>query len=167
MKKDFVASLNVIDKEKNLLNGYLNGNLMENIQDYDAAVSSMFYMTTTDLQTYCKENKLCSFTLDILMREKIVQINSMIEVTFREILNIPTYFQKGSAKIDYVCGDLLYYLYTDIGRNDVGNFKLCEKIRANLTKNCHKRFKDARKRIKLEKGLSFTRTGKGRSIIKI
>jgi len=90
MKKDFVASLNVIDKEKNLLNGYLNGNLMENIQDYDAAVSSMFYMTTTDLQTYCKENKLCSFTLDILMREKIVQINSMIEVTFREILNIPT-----------------------------------------------------------------------------
>ena len=55
MKKDFVASLNVIDKEKNLLNGYLNGNLMENIQDYDAAVSSMFYMTTTDLQTYSKK----------------------------------------------------------------------------------------------------------------
>lgn len=71
---------------------------MEEIQDYDVAVSSMYFMTPIDLQTHCKENKLCSFTLDIQMRDKIVQTNPMIEVIFREILNIPTYFQKVMRK---------------------------------------------------------------------
>ena len=124
VKKSFVIGFNAIDKAHYLLNGYLNGNLMEEIQDYDVAVGSMYYMTPIDLQTHCKENKLCSFTLDIQMRDKIVQTNPMIEVIFREILNIPTYFQKGSAKVDFVCGDLKYYLYTDIGRNDVGEITL-------------------------------------------
>ena len=124
VKKDFIIFLNVIDKAHYVMNGYLNGHVMEDIQDYDVAVGSMYYMTPFDLQVYCKEDQLCAFTLDVEMRNKIVQTNPMIEVTFREILNIPTYFQKGSAKMDYVCGDLKYYLYTDIGRNDVGEITL-------------------------------------------
>ena len=105
----------------------------------------MFYIPTYDLTRYCKKDKPCSFTLDIELREKIVQTNPMIEVTFREVLNIPTYIQKGNAKLDYVFGDKYYYLYTDIGRNDVGE----------ITLNFLREFS------KLEKILSFTRTRMG------
>ena len=48
----------------------------------------------------------------------------MIEITIREIKNTPTYLQKGQAKLDFVCGDRFYYLYTDIGKNEVGEITL-------------------------------------------
>ena len=116
--------MNVIDKANYALNAYINGELSDSIYDFGISVTTMFYMATYDLTRYCKKNKPCSFALDIELREKIVQTNPMIEVTFREVLNIPTYIQKGNAKLDYVFGDKFYYLYTDIGRNDVGEITL-------------------------------------------
>jgi len=124
ISKDFAFRLNVIDKAHYVLNGYLNGKKLESFWDYHVAVTSMYFMHTYDLTPYCEKDKLCSFILDIEMLEKIVPTNPMIEVTFREILNIPTYLQKGNAKLDYVCGDKFYYLYTDVGRNDVGEITL-------------------------------------------
>ena len=44
----------------------------------------------------------------------------MIEITVRQIKNVPSYIQKGIAKRDFTCGDNFYYLYTDIGKNEVG-----------------------------------------------
>jgi len=63
-------------------------------------------------------------SLDVEVEKEIVKTNPMIEITFREIKNVPTYLQKGNAKLDYVCGDKLYYLYTDLGRNDFGEITL-------------------------------------------
>ena len=119
-EKDFAVRFNVIDKAYYMLNVYINGNLSDSIYQFGISVTSMFYMPTYELTRYCKKDKPCSFVLEIILNEKIVQTNPMIEVTFREVLNIPTYIQKGNAKLDYVFGDKLYYLYTDIGRNDVG-----------------------------------------------
>ena len=123
-EKEFAIRFNVIDKANYVLNAYINGELSDSIYEFPIAVTSMFYIPTYDLTRYCKKDKPCSFTLDIELREKIVQTNPMIEVTFREVLNIPTYIQKGNAKLDYVFGDKYYYLYTDIGRNDVGEITL-------------------------------------------
>ena len=119
--KDFAFRLNVIDKAHYVLNGYLNGQKLEASTDYHTTVTSMYYMFSSDLAPFCEKDKLCSFILDIKMVEKIVQTDPMIEITFREIsLNTPAFLQKGNAKLDYVCGDNLYYLYTDLGKNDVG-----------------------------------------------
>ena len=63
-------------------------------------------------------------SLDFEVEKEIVKTNPMIEITFREIKNVPTYLQKGNAKLDYVYGDKLYYLYTDLGRNDFGEITL-------------------------------------------
>ena len=122
--KEFAIRFNVIDKANYYLNVYINGVLFDSIFNFGVSVTTMFYMRNIDLALYCKKDKPCSFNFDIEMREKIVQTNPMIEVTFREVLNIPTYIQKGNAKLDYVFGDKLYYLYTDIGRNDVGEITL-------------------------------------------
>ena len=46
----------------------------------------------------------------------------MIEVTIRQIQNNPTYIQISQAKKDFTCGDRFYYLYTDVGKNEVGKF---------------------------------------------
>ena len=121
--KEFAVRFNVIDKAHYILNAYINGKILESFYDFHVAVTSMYFFHSLDL-TYCEEDKVCSFILDIEMFEKIVPTNPMIEVTFREVLNIPTYLQKGMAKLDYVFGDKLYYLYTDVGRNDVGEITL-------------------------------------------
>ena len=48
----------------------------------------------------------------------------MIEITIREVKNPPTYLQKNQAKFDFVCGDNLYYLYTELGQNDIAEITL-------------------------------------------
>ena len=124
IEKDFAIRFNVIDKAHYAIHGYLNGNKLLSMENYHIAVTSMVYMTKLDLAEFCKKDQPCSFILDIEMIEKIVQTDPMLEVTFREVLNIPTYLQKGNAKLDYVCGDNYYYLYTDIGKNDVGEITM-------------------------------------------
>ena len=118
--KDFAFRLNVIDKAHYVLNAYLNGQNLETSGGYHIAVTSTYYMYASEMASYCEKDKLCSFILDIEMLEKIVQTDPMIEITFREVNNLPAFLQKGNAKLDYVCGDNIYYLYTDLGKNDVG-----------------------------------------------
>ena len=120
--KDLTYHVNVIDKARYKINGYLNGQLL--IKDLNVSVTQTYYIFGDECTSYCKKGELCSFSLDVEMVEKIVQTNPMIEITFREILNVPTYLQKGNAKLDYVCGDRFYYLYTDIGKNDEGEISL-------------------------------------------
>ena len=62
--------------------------------------------------------------LQVEYDKEIIKTNPMIEVTLREIKNTPTYLQKGQAKRDFVCGDRFYYLYTDIGKNEVGDITI-------------------------------------------
>ena len=50
----------------------------------------------------------------------MVKTDPMIEVTIRQIQNNPTYIQISQAKKDFTCGDRFYYLYTDVGKNVVG-----------------------------------------------
>ena len=120
--KDLTYHVNVIDRARYKINAYLNGQLI--IKDLRVSVTQTYYLFGNEYTSYCNRGELCSFSLDVEMEEKIVPTNPMIEITFREILNVPTYLQKGNAKLDYVCGDRLYYLYTDIGKNDEGEITL-------------------------------------------
>ena len=66
--------------------------------------------------------KIKSFQVEY--EKEITKTDPMIEITLREIKNTPTYLQKGQAKRDFVCGDRYYYLYTDIGKNEVGEITI-------------------------------------------
>ena len=48
----------------------------------------------------------------------------MIEIGFREIKNTPTYLKKNQFKLDFVIGYRIYYLYTDIGKNELGEITI-------------------------------------------
>ena len=41
----------------------------------------------------------------------------MLEVTFRPIKNARAYVSRGKVKLDLFLQIILYYLYTDIGKN--------------------------------------------------
>ena len=120
--RDLTYHVNVIDRARYKINGYLNGQLI--IKDLRVSVTQTFYIFGNEYTSYCSRGELCSFSLDVELEEKIVPTNPMIEITFREILSVPSYLQKGNAKLDYVCGDRFYYLYTDIGKNDEGEISL-------------------------------------------
>ncbi len=121
-QKDLTYHINVIDKAHYKINGYLNGQkIIDNLQ---IAVTSTYFLYSEEFQLNCKDEQICSLSLDVEVEKEIVKTNPMIEITFREIKNVPTYLQKGNAKLDYVCGDKLYYLYTDLGRNDFGEITL-------------------------------------------
>ena len=119
INKEFSIRFNVIDRAYYKLTGTLNGQVLDTINNLQMSVSTNLFVGAQDLRYLCKDTPLCAFNLEVEMTQKIVQTNPMIEVTFREVLNVPTYLQKGNTKLDFVCGNNFYYLYTDIGRNDV------------------------------------------------
>ena len=125
--KDITYHVNVIDKAHYRLNGYMNGIRMYQIEDIIIATTTTYFLYGAEIRTYCKNSgALCVFTLELEYYEKITESTSdpMIEITFREVKNIPTYLQKSNAKVDYVCGDKYYYLFTDIGKNDEAEITL-------------------------------------------
>ena len=121
ISKDITFHINVIDKAHYRINGYLNGEIK--LENLNIAVTSTYYLYYYDLDP-CIDKQVCSLSLDVELIEKIVPTDPMIEVTFREVKNPPSYLPKNNAKIDYVCGDKLYYLYTEIGRFDVAEITL-------------------------------------------
>ena len=122
--KDLSINVKVIDKAYYIINAFLNGQKIKDIQNLKIAVSSTYYISSKQIKEFCKIDKLCSLNLDIGIIEKIVVINPKIKIKIRETDSIPTYFQKNVYNLDYVCGNKFYYLYTDVGRQDEGEITL-------------------------------------------
>ena len=119
--KDLAINVNVIDKSFYEINFYANG---ENIKVATVTRSQIFYVKGNVILNKCTENTLCPIVVEVEYKQEIIKTDPMIEITIREIKNTPTYLQKGQAKLDFVCGDKFYYLYTDIGKNEVGEITL-------------------------------------------
>ena len=117
VSKDLALYINVIDKAYYKINVIAD---TMNIKSATVTRTQIFYLRSSVISLHCKENKVCPIVIQIEYEKEIIKTNPMIEVTLREIKNTPTYLQKGQAKRDFVCGDRYYYLYTDIGKNEVG-----------------------------------------------
>ena len=115
--KDLAVKFNVIDKAF-----YKLTVLAENksVRTEIVTRTQIFFIRASTISIMCKDNNICPITLQVEYTKEITKTNPMIEITLREILNTPTYLQKGQAKRDFVCGDKLYYLYTDLGKNEEG-----------------------------------------------
>ena len=121
-RKDLTVHFNVIDKE------FYNYEIYANKVKMSFGTitrTNTLYLKGNAILNHCNDNTLCAIIVQVEYASSIIQkTNPMIEVTIREILNTPTYLQKGQAKLDYVCGDRFYYLYTDIGKNEIGEITL-------------------------------------------
>ena len=119
--KDLTVHFNVIDKAFYKIRILANNGLLK--EGTVTRTQTLFYKGSIIIDN-CKENTLCPIVVEVAYDKEIVKTDPMIEVTIREVLNTPTYLQKGQAKLDYVCGDRYYYLYTDIGKNEIGEVTL-------------------------------------------
>ena len=118
-EKDLAIYVNVIDKANYQMKIILNNN-NNPLQIHQITRTQIFYLSKNDISGICKVNKLCSIIVEVELISELVKTNPMIEITIRQIKNIPSYIQKGIAKRDFTCGDNFYYLYMDIGKNEAG-----------------------------------------------
>ena len=115
--KDLAVHVNVIDKAFYKITFYANN---QELRNTTVTRSQIIYLKGSVILNKCDENTLCPIVVQVDYEKEIIKTNPMIEITIREIKNTPTYLQKGQAKLDFVCGDRFYYLYTDVGKNEVG-----------------------------------------------
>ena len=123
LTKDLTVKLNVIDIEIYKLAIYVENTLM---RSYTLSNTQVIYLSSSDFDVdfLCSEGNVCAITVELTLDRVLVKTNPMAEIIIRPILNTPTYLQKGQAKKDFVCGERLYYLYTDIGKNEEGEISV-------------------------------------------
>ena len=119
--KDLAIHVNVIDKAFYNVRFFADN---KGIRDGIVTRTQTFFVKGSVIMNSCEENTVCPIVVEVELERKIVDTNPMLEVTIREIKNTPTYLQKGQAKLDFVCGDRFYYLYTDIGKNEIGEITI-------------------------------------------
>ena len=97
--------------------------------------STPFYLSSANYKPKCKEDTFCNIFVQIEFLNSTAYLphtNHMIEITVRDAtkkgdfhdLRVPTYIQKGIAKVDFTTGDGYYYIYTDLGKNDQGDITI-------------------------------------------
>ena len=113
--------INVIDKAIYDFEIFINN---ENSPlEYRISKTQNIYINSKNITDYCKENYLCNIIIQITLNKIIdntFKNGSMLEINIRPINNTILYFKNQQSKIDYICSDYPYYLYTDIGKNDRG-----------------------------------------------
>ena len=121
--KELAVYVNIIDQAYYNVKIYSNSNNYS-FKQYTITRSQIFYLSESDLINQCNRDTLCNIIVEAQFTKNITGMSKtsepMIEITIRQIQNTPTYLQKSQAKRDFTCGDSFYYLYTDIGKNEIG-----------------------------------------------
>ena len=81
--------------------------------------SKLLYINQNKINENCEDGDLCNIIVSIGLAEE-VRNNPMIEITIREIGNIPYYLPIGVAKKDFLSGVNKLNLFTTLGKNDQG-----------------------------------------------
>ena len=126
-EKDLAVYVNIIDEAYYNVRIYFNSEESA-FKDYTITRSKIYYILGSDITGHCTRNTLCRVIVEATFNKNIATKPSteepMIEITIRQIKNIPSYLQKSQAKKDFTCGDNFYYLYTDIGKNEMGEVSI-------------------------------------------
>ena len=121
-EKDLAIHINVIDQAYYVVRVYANSETSF-MSEYKLTRSEINYISGNVITYHCEKNTLCNIIVEATYDKEIkdmVKTDPMIEITIRQIKNTPSYIQKSQAKKDFTCGDRYYYLYTDVGKNEVG-----------------------------------------------
>ena len=82
--------------------------------------SDTIYLDNSVNTDNCKENELCNIILGIDLSNEYNNVIPMIEVTFRQINNIPYYVPKEVVQQDFLPAKSWLYLFTTLGKDDEG-----------------------------------------------
>ena len=118
---DLVVHINIIDKSIYKYEIYASN---VKISGANLTKTITIFLKKSVISRQCKENNICPIIVQVENVKSIINTEPMIEVTIRKVKNTPTYLPKNQAKLDFVCGDQLYYLYTEIGKNDIAEITL-------------------------------------------
>ena len=122
-EKDLAIYVNIIDQAYYDINIYINSEVNP-FKSFSITRSKIYYIGGNEILGHCSKDTLCNIIVEATFSKYITNIQNtdepMIEITIRQIKNTPSYLQKSQAKKDFTCGDLFYYLYTDIGKSEIG-----------------------------------------------
>ena len=87
--------------------------------------SEIIYLPGKEILNNCNVDNLCNIIFEVEFIKNISYVTFTeqpeIEITIRPTINSASYLQKNyDAKKDFLCGNRFYYLYADIGKNDIG-----------------------------------------------
>ena len=80
--------------------------------------SSVIYIRREWITTGCRENELCSVTVEIEQIDTFHDRETIIETTIKQVKNEPYYLPRGSLRTDFISGEAYLFLYTDIGKDE-------------------------------------------------
>jgi len=113
--KNIAINVNVINIANYKLKIIFNNNETESKEFFTSNV----YFLEKEVKNNCKPNITCSIIFElsaISIKNKV----PIIEISIRQIKNIPVYLPKGIVKKDYVAGNTSLYLFTDVGFEESG-----------------------------------------------
>ena len=108
---------NVIDKAFYLIRVYISNQIFKETYIVN---NQIFYLRESHISRVCENNIICPIIVEAEYVSPIKNLNPMLEINIRELKNTPTYLKKNQFKLDLVFGGKIYYLYTDIGKNEIG-----------------------------------------------
>ena len=122
-EKDLAVYVNIIDEAYFQIKMYINSEVTP-FKEYNITKSQMYFLSGNEIIKHCPNNTLCSLIVEVTFIKSLANKPSnespMIEITIRQIKNFPTYLKKNQLKKDFTYRDNFYYLYTDIGKNEIG-----------------------------------------------
>ena len=86
----------------------------------DFCQSHIQYLDELLVTDHCKENELCNIIIEVFVNEEIGELVPILEVTVKQINNVPYYIPKGLVKQDFIPANSSLYLYTTLGQDDEG-----------------------------------------------
>ena len=124
-EKDLAIYINVLIKAYYNISIYLNNE--NNIFLADTITRSQtYYVPASNISSYCEQDILCNIIVEITFINSLFDnINKAgIEMYIRQIKSIPSYLKKSEMRIDFTYEDRFYYLYTDIGKYEIGEVSI-------------------------------------------
>ena len=122
-EKDLSIFVNILDKAYYYLKIYFNNEDIP-FKEYNITRSQVYFLSGSEIINHCSINKLCNLIVETSFIKYIDNENSTeeakIELTIRQIKNTPSYLQHNRNRKDFIYGNMYYYFYTDIGKNDLG-----------------------------------------------
>ena len=82
--------------------------------------STVKYIDKIQMNINCKSHELCSLIITINVIKEIDDNVPIIELSAKQISNVPYYIPKGIAKQDFVPANSWLYLFTTLGQEDEG-----------------------------------------------
>ena len=124
--KDLAIYANIIDQGYYRFRIFTN-NDEEPLRYYIISRSQILNLPSSEIKNRCADNTLCNIIIEANFTGSLDTMPTpepMIEITFRQLKNFPSYLQKSHAKKDFTAGDNFYYLYTEIGKNEIGEVSI-------------------------------------------